>query len=131
MWAAFEPGATFTLQLRDGTLDRLRRQGSLPLPFYPSFDVEDDPMSGFTDGVSPPRYSSGYFVQRNRFGVLVETHSWKDYATRVRITRLDEEIKVYERDFNNERIKGKHIAPHTIQTAAMCSGAMSCGSTPR
>src|SRR5262249_45906873 len=28
-----------------------------------------------------------YFPQRNRFTVLVETHSWKDYATRVRVTR--------------------------------------------
>jgi len=35
------------------------------------------------------------------------------------ITKLDEEIKVYERDFNNQRIKGKHIAPHTIAMAAM------------
>jgi len=35
------------------------------------------------------------------------------------ITKLDEEIKVYERDFNNRRIKGKHIAPHTIEMAAM------------
>ena len=35
------------------------------------------------------------------------------------ITKLDEEIKVYERDFNNRRIKGKHIAPHTIEVAAM------------
>src|SRR5207237_253739 len=35
------------------------------------------------------------------------------------ITKLDAEIKVYKRDFNNERIKGKHIAPHTIEVAAM------------
>lgn len=35
------------------------------------------------------------------------------------ITKLDSEIKVYERDFNNRRIKGKHIAPHTIEVAAM------------
>ncbi|HET8655477.1 MAG TPA: hypothetical protein VFL93_08160 [Longimicrobiaceae bacterium] len=35
------------------------------------------------------------------------------------ITKLDEEIKVYERDFNNLRIQGKHIAPHTIGIAAM------------
>jgi serine protein kinase len=34
-------------------------------------------------------------------------------------TRLDAEIKVYERDFNNQRIRGKHIAPHTIEMAAM------------
>jgi serine protein kinase len=35
------------------------------------------------------------------------------------ITKLDEEIKVYERDFNRQRIVGKHIAPHTIEVAAM------------
>jgi serine protein kinase len=35
------------------------------------------------------------------------------------ITRLDEEVKVYERDFNNRRIQGKHIAPHTVEVAAM------------
>ena len=37
--------------------------------------------------MSPPRFSTGYFLLRNRFGMLVETHSWKDYPTRVRITR--------------------------------------------
>ena len=35
------------------------------------------------------------------------------------ITKLDEEIKVYERDFNNRKVRGKHIAPHTIEMAAM------------
>ena len=73
--------------LRDGVIDRLAAQGSLPLPFYPSFVTYDDPTSGFEDSVSPPRFSTGYFLLRNRFGMLVETHSWKDYPTRVRITR--------------------------------------------
>jgi hypothetical protein len=72
--------------LRDGVIASLAAHGSLPLAFYPSFDVDDDPSSGFTDGVSPPRFSTGYFHLRNRFGMLVETHSWKDYPTRVRIT---------------------------------------------
>jgi serine protein kinase len=35
------------------------------------------------------------------------------------ITKLKEEIKIYEKDFNTTKIKGKHIAPHTIETAAM------------
>jgi serine protein kinase len=35
------------------------------------------------------------------------------------ITKLDAEISVYERDFNNRKIQGKHIAPHTIEIAAM------------
>ncbi len=35
------------------------------------------------------------------------------------ITRLDCEIKIYEKDFNADKIKGKHIAPHTIEMASM------------
>jgi hypothetical protein len=73
--------------LRDGVIERLDAQGSMALPFYPSFVENDNPASGFADGVSTPRFSNGYFQLRNRFGMLVETHSWKDYPTRVRITR--------------------------------------------
>lgn len=74
--------------LRDGVIADLAAAGSLPLPFYPSFTVGDDPQSGFIDGVSTPRFSTGYFHTRNRMGMLVETHSWKNYATRVRSTHL-------------------------------------------
>jgi serine protein kinase len=35
------------------------------------------------------------------------------------ITKLKEETKIYEKDFNSQKIKGKHIAPHTIEVAAM------------
>jgi serine protein kinase len=35
------------------------------------------------------------------------------------VTRLKDEIKIYEKDFNPERVKGKHIAPHTIEIASM------------
>jgi serine protein kinase len=35
------------------------------------------------------------------------------------VTRLRDEIRIYEKDFNPERVKGKHIAPHTIEIAAM------------
>jgi serine protein kinase len=35
------------------------------------------------------------------------------------VTRLKDEIQIYEKDFNPERVKGKHIAPHTIEIAAM------------
>ncbi len=34
-------------------------------------------------------------------------------------TRLSDEIRIYEKDFNRERIRGIHIAPHTIEVAAM------------
>lgn len=74
-------------QLRDSLIARLAAQGSLPLPFYPDLARVDDPASGFLLSVYSPRFSTGYPPARNRFSVLVETHSWKDYATRVRVTR--------------------------------------------
>ncbi len=35
------------------------------------------------------------------------------------ITKLNEEQKIYEKEFNETRIRGKHIAPHTLEMAAM------------
>lgn len=35
------------------------------------------------------------------------------------VTRLSDEIRIYEKDFNPEKVRGKHIAPHTIEIAAM------------
>jgi hypothetical protein len=75
------------IQLRDELIDKLARQGSLPLPFYPDLFETDNPESGFVLTVYSPRFSTGYFPQRNRFTVLVETHSWKPYAHRVQVMR--------------------------------------------
>jgi hypothetical protein len=65
----------------------LAAQGSMPLDFYPSFRVNDDPASGIDVSDYPPRFSTGYWAVRNRYSLLVETHSWKDYPTRVHVTR--------------------------------------------
>ena len=35
------------------------------------------------------------------------------------VTVLGEEIKIYEKDYNPQRVRGKHIAPHTLEVAAM------------
>ncbi len=35
------------------------------------------------------------------------------------VTRLSDEIKIYEKDYNSAKVRGKHIAPHTIEMAAM------------
>jgi serine protein kinase len=32
---------------------------------------------------------------------------------------LEDEIRIYEKDFNHEKIRGMHIAPHTVEMAAM------------
>ena len=73
-------------EMRDELIEKLAAQGSLPLPFYPDFAKTDDPASGFLLTVYSPRFSTGYFPARNRFTILVETHSWKDYAQRVQVT---------------------------------------------
>jgi hypothetical protein len=65
---------------------RIAAMGSRPLDFYPELVKEDDPASGFALNVYAPRFSTGYWALHNRFALLVETHSWKDYATRVRVT---------------------------------------------
>ncbi|MEM7248777.1 MAG: serine protein kinase, partial [Acidobacteriota bacterium] len=35
------------------------------------------------------------------------------------VTKLDEELRIYERDFNSRKTPGKLIAPHTLEVAAM------------
>ncbi len=35
------------------------------------------------------------------------------------VTTLTNEIRIYEKDYNREKVPGKHIAPHTIEMAAM------------
>ncbi|WP_163782040.1 M14 family metallopeptidase [Myxococcus vastator] len=75
------------VKLREELFTELASQQHLPVPFYPSFIEDDDPTSGFAYGVPPPRFSHAYWAAHRRFGVLVETHSWKPYAERVKATR--------------------------------------------
>src|SRR3569833_3406474 len=42
---------------------KIAAQGSMPLDFYPSFVVDDDPASGFAAGPPLPRFSTGYWAQ--------------------------------------------------------------------
>jgi serine protein kinase len=35
------------------------------------------------------------------------------------VTRLSDELKIYEKDYNPNRVRGCHIAPHVIEVAAM------------
>jgi len=72
----------------------LTKSGHLPLTVYPSFEFDEndapkhyDPKkSSIKDGISSPRFSHAYWGLHHRIGILVETHSWKDYETRVRAT---------------------------------------------
>ncbi len=89
-----EPGHGFDLEfgrtghaVRDAVLERLQREGFRALPFYPEFVEADRPESGVMAEVRSPRFSNSYWATRNRFGALVETHSWQDYPRRVAATR--------------------------------------------
>lgn len=35
------------------------------------------------------------------------------------VTRFSDEVRIYQRDFNERRVVGKHIAPHTLEIAAL------------
>jgi hypothetical protein len=74
--------------LMDATNARVAAAGGLPVPFdfYPALRDGNDPASGFALDPSLPRFSTSYWAMRNRLAMLVETHSWKDYRTRVRVT---------------------------------------------
>jgi hypothetical protein len=72
--------------LSDQIQARMTALGHLPLQFYPSFEQDDEPTSGFAVGEAPPRFSQGYMGTRSRLGILVETHSWRPYKHRVETT---------------------------------------------
>ena len=80
----------------------LTRAGLLPLDFYPSFARDDDPVSGFAVGVRRRASRHGYWALRNRSALLVETHSWKDYPTRVRVTH-----NMHPRDAGDDGAAGR------------------------
>jgi hypothetical protein len=82
-----EPLRALGTQLRDELVAGLQAQGHLPVTFYPSFIQDDEPSSGFSEGVAPPRFSQTYWASHGRFGMLVENHSWKPYAHRVKSAR--------------------------------------------
>ncbi|MFL5344071.1 MAG: M14 family zinc carboxypeptidase [Hyalangium sp.] len=82
-----EPLRAQGAKLQEALVTGLQSEGYLPVTFYPSFIKEDDPASGFAEGVAPPRFSQTYWAVNGRFGMLVETHSWKPYAHRVKSTR--------------------------------------------
>jgi len=67
-------------------LEARMRESGFPLSPYCIFRNEHDPRSGLRAWPSTPRFSTGYAALRNRPALLIETHMFKDYATRVRGT---------------------------------------------
>ena len=64
---------------------RMEKSG-IPVFPYIEFRNWDSPKSGLKTGVSPPMLSQGYTGQRNRPGLLIETHMLKPYDQRVAAT---------------------------------------------
>jgi hypothetical protein len=106
--------------MRDELMKRIRDAGSLPLDFYPAFVRDDDPASGFAIAAGAKRFGTEYWAARNRIGVLVETHSWKDYPTRVRITRnsIVAMLEMAARDGRNWLKAAKTADEHSARAGA-------------
>src|SRR6266571_1280638 len=77
---------------------------------FPQTDI-DEVILGHTN---EPEYRR---LQNNEFMEALRDRTVKIDVPYV--TRLKDEIRIYEKDFNSDRVKGKHIAPHTIEIAAM------------
>lgn len=77
---------------------------------FPQTDI-DEVIIGHTN---EPEYKK---LQNNEF-----MEALRDRTVKIDIpyiTKLAEEVKIYEKDYNARRIRGKHIAPHTLEMAAM------------
>jgi hypothetical protein len=77
-------------------LEKQMEDAGFPLFPYVSFRRWHDPRSGLVSGVAAPAYSQGYTAQRNRPGLLVETHMLKPYHQRVEATRsiIESSLKI-------------------------------------
>ncbi|MDH4130078.1 MAG: serine protein kinase, partial [Spirochaetota bacterium] len=77
---------------------------------FPQTDI-DEVIIGHTN---EPEYKR---LQNNEF-----MEALRDRTIKIDIpyiSRLDDEIKIYKKDYPNNWIGGKHIAPHTIEISAM------------
>jgi serine protein kinase len=77
---------------------------------FPQTDI-DEVIIGHTN---EPEYKK---LQNNEF-----MEALRDRTVKIDIpyiTRLSDELKIYEKDYRPEKIQGKHIAPHTLEMAAM------------
>ncbi len=77
---------------------------------FPQTDI-DEVIIGHTN---EPEYRK---LQNNEF-----MEALRDRTVKIDIpyiTKWSEEIKIYKKDYNNKKIRGKFIAPHTIEMAAM------------
>ncbi|GAB4332872.1 MAG: M14 family metallopeptidase [Calditrichia bacterium] len=82
-----EPLRTFAASRFEPTLLKQMAAQGYPMHSYVMFRNWNDIFSGLRAGAASPRYSTGYGLVQNRIFFLVETHSLKNYRTRVLATR--------------------------------------------
>lgn len=77
---------------------------------FPQTDI-DEVILGHTNEPEYRRLQSNEFMEALRDRTIKIDIPY--------ITKLSEEVKIYEKDFNSRTIRQKHIAPHTLEMAAM------------
>ncbi len=77
---------------------------------FPQTDI-DEVIIGHTN---EPEYRK---LQNNEFMEALRDRTVKIDVPY--ITKWSEEVRIYKKDFNSRSIKGKHIAPHTLEMASM------------
>ncbi|KAA3610479.1 MAG: peptidase M14 [Calditrichaeota bacterium] len=84
----------------DSVMPAMEKSG-FPMIKYVWFKKVHDPKSGIGLGIAGPRYSNGYTILHNRPGLLIETHMFKDYKTRVDGTYqlLKHSLQILNRDY--------------------------------
>ena len=80
--------------------DAMQASG-FPIIEYVSFRRAHDVESGMTTWATPPRLSDGYTAIHNRPGLLIETHMFKDYKSRVSATyqMLKHTLEILNREY--------------------------------
>jgi serine protein kinase len=86
------------------------------------YDIECDKHHNFVAGMGNIVCHNTNEAEFKRFQSNEYMEALRDRTVRIDlpyITKLHEEIKIYEKDYRQDRIRGKHIAPHTLEMAAM------------
>lgn len=89
------------------TLKKSMAREGFPLIEYVTFRQDQQMESGMTTWAAPPRFSDGYSAIQNRPALLIETHMFKDYKSRVAATYaiLKNTLEILDREYQNLKIK--------------------------
>lgn len=84
--AMTEPVHSFSLNIFEKEFNERMTQAGFPMFPYCEYERTYAPELGASLDVFDPRYSQSYVAYRNRLGLLLETHIYKPYESRVMAT---------------------------------------------